>query len=468
MHLRRQPHLDRGRHGHRQSEDVVARYEAYGWHVQRVDWRDRPTATTRTSRRCTTRSRPPRPSPTGRRSSRCARSSAGRRRTSRTPARRTARRSATTRSRRPRRSSASTRTQTFPVDDEVLSHAREVAERGKALHAEWDAALRRLGRRPTPSARRCSTGCPPRELPDGWADALPDVPRRPQGHRHPQGLRRGAHRARAGAARAVGRLGRPGRVQQHDDGGRAVLPPGRTGSPRCGRATRTAARCTSASASTPWAPILNGIALHGGTRPYGGTFLRVQRLHARRRAAGRADGAAGHLRLDARLDRPRRGRPDAPAGRAPVVAAATSPAWTSSARPTPTRRRSRGGRSSSTPTGPAGLCLTRQNVPTFDRAKFALGRGRRARRVRARRATAAARHPDRHRLRGAARRRRPGAARGRGHLRPGGVDAVRGVVRRNRTRPTGRRCSRRRCGPGSRSRRASLPRGRSSSATPGE
>ena len=67
--------------------------------------------------------------------------------------------------------------------------------------------------------------------------------------------------------------------------------------------------------------ILNGIAAarrHPRLRRH---VPAVQRLHARRRAAGGADGAAGHLRLDARLDRPRRGRPDPPAGRAPVVAA---------------------------------------------------------------------------------------------------------------------------------------------------
>ena len=38
------------------SEDVGARYEAYGWHVQRVDWRQRRTATGKTrtpsTRRC--------------------------------------------------------------------------------------------------------------------------------------------------------------------------------------------------------------------------------------------------------------------------------------------------------------------------------------------------------------------------------------------------------------------------------
>jgi len=36
--VRRQPHLDRGRHHHRKDEDTAARYEAYGWHVQRLSW----------------------------------------------------------------------------------------------------------------------------------------------------------------------------------------------------------------------------------------------------------------------------------------------------------------------------------------------------------------------------------------------------------------------------------------------
>ena len=67
--------------------------------------------------------------------------------------------------------------------------------------------------------------------------------------------------------------------------------------------------------------ILNGIALHGLTRPYGGTFLVFSDYMRPVGAAGRADGPAGHLRVDARLHRPRRRRPDAPAGRAPVGAA---------------------------------------------------------------------------------------------------------------------------------------------------
>ena len=65
------------------------------------------------------------------------------------------------------------------------------------------------------------------------------------------------------------------------------------------------------------AAAMNGMALHGGIIPYGGTFLVFTdycrpaiRLSALMRQ--RVD-----LRHDARLHRPRRGRPDAPAGRAP-------------------------------------------------------------------------------------------------------------------------------------------------------
>ena len=76
----------------------------------------------------------------------------------------------------------------------------------------------------------------------------------------------------------------------------------------------------------------------------------VQRLHARRRPAGRPHGAAGDVRVDARLDRPRRGRPDPPAGRAPRLAARRSRAWTSCGPPTPTRPSSPGAPSSSRPT----------------------------------------------------------------------------------------------------------------------
>ena len=67
--------------------------------------------------------------------------------------------------------------------------------------------------------------------------------------------------------------------------------------------------------------VMNGIALHGGTRVYGGTFLTFSDYMRGGGPARVADAAAGDLRLDPRLDRSRRGRPDPPAGRAPGRAA---------------------------------------------------------------------------------------------------------------------------------------------------
>lgn len=109
----------------------------------------------------------------------------------------------------------------FDVPDEVLAHAREVSDRGRALHADWDvsfAAWRKAHAARAAEYDRISS----RTLPDGWAGRLPVFELR-QGPGHPRRVRRDPGRAGAGAARAVGRLGRPGREQQHHDEGRAVL-----------------------------------------------------------------------------------------------------------------------------------------------------------------------------------------------------------------------------------------------------
>ena len=116
--------------------------------------------------------------------------------------------------------------------------------------------------------------------------------------------------------------------------------------------------------------ILSGIALHGPTRPYGGTFLLFSDYMRGAVRLAAADGRAGHLRLDARLDRAGRGRPDPPAGGAPGRAAG---------HPRPGHRPARGcerdrvrlagdpGASRATwSTGPVGLALTRQDVPVLE------------------------------------------------------------------------------------------------------
>ncbi len=118
----------------------------------------------------------------------------------------------------------------FPVEEDALSHAREVAERGKQAHAEWEEQFAAWAKA---NAERQG---PVR--PDGGAPAAggldrgaAGVPGRRQGHGHPQGLRRHLDRAGPQAARAVGRLGRPGRIQPDHDGRRAVVHPGQPPDP---------------------------------------------------------------------------------------------------------------------------------------------------------------------------------------------------------------------------------------------
>ena len=75
--------------------------------------------------------------------------------------------------------------------------------------------------------------------------------------------------------------------------------------------------------------------------------------------------AQGHLLVDPRLGRPRRGRPDPPADRAPRRRCGPCPASASSARPTPTRPPRPGG-SPIDRDGPTALILSRQDLPVLD------------------------------------------------------------------------------------------------------
>ena len=85
--------------------------------------------------------------------------------------------------------------------------------------------------------------------------------------------------------------------------------------------------------------ILNGIVLHGPTRALRRHVPDLLRLHAPGGPAGRADEGADDLRLDPRLDRPGRGRPHPPAGRAAGRAAGDPGPGRGAARPMPTRPR---------------------------------------------------------------------------------------------------------------------------------
>ena len=114
--------------------------------------------------------------------------------------------------------------------------------------------------------------------------------------------------------------------------------------------------------------IANGLALHGGFIPYVGTFLTFSDYarNALRMAALmklRID-----LRLHPRLDRPGRGRPDAPVGRARREPAPHSAPGRLAARATPSRPRSPGSRRSSARDGPTALVLSRARTCRSSRA----------------------------------------------------------------------------------------------------
>ena len=141
-----------------------------------------------------------------------------------------------------------------------------------------------------------------------------------------------------------------------------------------------AATSTAASASTRWARPSTAWPLHGGiVRPYGATFLQfADYMRGAIRLSALMD-LPRRVGLHARLGRARRGRPDAPAGRAPR-GAARDPGPDRD--PPGRRRRDRRGLArdrSRSSTGPAARALSRQNLPVLDRSATRRADGRSAR-----------------------------------------------------------------------------------------
>ena len=161
--------------------------------------------------------------------------------------------------------------------------------------------------------------------------------------------------------------------------------------------------------------MMNGIALHGGLIPYGGTFLTFSDYARNAVRMACLMQPAGDLRVHARLDRPRRGRPDAPADRAPEQPARSCRTSTCGGPAMPSRPPSPG-RSRSSAHGPTALVLTRQALPQHRRAARSSSPTSAAAATCSSSRTAAARGAaDRHRLGGGDRgRRRCGTLNGAG------------------------------------------------------
>jgi transketolase len=256
----------------------------------------------------------------------------------------------------------------FPVEEEALSRAREVAERGKALHAAWDEQFKGWEKQ---SSERTSlyARMATHSLPAGWTDALPEFPADPKGI----ATRKASGEVLSALAPVLPELwGGSADLAESNlttmKGEPSFLPGDRQtqmwqGGPY-GRTLHFGIR------EHGMGSILNGIAVHGGTRVYGGTFLQF------------SDYMRGAVRLAALMELPvtyvwthdsvglgedgpthqpiehlwsLRNIPHLDVVR-PADANETAAAWQAVLERTDR---------------PAALCLSRQNVPTFDRVIFA-------------------------------------------------------------------------------------------------
>lgn len=252
------------------SEDTVARYEAYGWHTQRVDWTSAgggyhenvqaladafAAAKAETSKPSfiALRTIIGWPAPNLQNTGKAHGSALGDDEVAAV-----------------KRELGFDPEKTFEVSDEVLAHARAVVYRGREARQQWEAryeAWRSASSEGAAFLDRIST----RALPDGWTDALPV-------------FEAGKEMATRKASGTV--LGALAPVLPELWGGSADLAESNNttmeGEPSfvpsesatklfpggpCGRTLHFGIREHAMGA------ILNGIHLHGGTRAYGGTFL---------------------------------------------------------------------------------------------------------------------------------------------------------------------------------------------------
>jgi transketolase len=161
--------------------------------------------------------------------------------------------------------------QTFAVDDEVLAHARKVVDRGREAHAAWTKTYDDWAAR-EPERKELLDRMLGRTLPEGWEKALPSwsVDDKPIATR----------KASGGVINALAP------VLPELWGGSADLAESNNTTMEEEGSFGPESTSTKMFSATPYGrtlhfgvrehamgSILNGIALHGPTRPYGGTFL---------------------------------------------------------------------------------------------------------------------------------------------------------------------------------------------------
>jgi transketolase len=251
------------------SEDVAKRYEAYGWHVQTVEWRradgyvedvqalwdayqeaiaetDRPSLIVLKTIIAW-------PAPNAQDTGKAHGSALGADEVAAT-----------------KRVLGFDPDRTFQVDDEVVAHVRQVRERGAKRHEEWRETFQ-TWRDNHPDEALLLERMRARRLPEGWTDRLPsfepgkDVATRKASGEVLTALAPVLPELWGGSADLAGSN------NTTPAGEPSFIPPEYSTKEFTGdwygRVLHFGVREHAMGA------ILNGIALHGGTRPYGGTFL---------------------------------------------------------------------------------------------------------------------------------------------------------------------------------------------------
>ncbi len=252
------------------SEDIAARYEAYGWHVQRLSWRQaegydenveqlydalmNARDTTTAPSFIALRTIIAWPAPDAQNTGAAHGAALGAEEVAKT-----------------KKVLGFDPDVSFPAEDDAVAHARQVADRGKQAHARWDEGFTAWSAA-HPEQRALLDRLAARRLPDGWTDALPSFPPDAKGV---------ATRKASGAVLAAlapvlpelwgGSADLAGSNDTTMKGEPSFIPPihqtkmfpGNF----YGRTLHFGIR------EHGMGGILNGIALHGLTRPYGGTFL---------------------------------------------------------------------------------------------------------------------------------------------------------------------------------------------------
>jgi transketolase len=240
------------------SEDVLKRYEAYGWHTQRVedvndvpalyralvaarDERDRPSI-------ISVRSIIGWPAPHKQNTGKAHGSALG-----------------ADEVRATKEILGFPPDEAFHCPDEVLAHTRRVVDRGRQAHAAWQERFDAWAAANPDKAKELER-IRQRRLPEGWDAKLPDF-----AGEKPMATRKASGACINAIAPALPELwgGSADLAESNNteiDGAESFLPAAHGGSPY-GRILHFGIREHAMGA------IMNGIALHGGTRVFGGTFL---------------------------------------------------------------------------------------------------------------------------------------------------------------------------------------------------